>query len=108
MRVQRIKTSFHTLGFVLAVALSMGGCSGSATNAAKLLNVEVGMTQKEVLAIMGQPPRTEIVGSTEFLIYPTDGNIIPIAIVDGRVTGIGRNLYDTVVRSKAQSDLKGK
>ena len=70
------------------------------------------MAQKEVLAIMGEPHRRETYGSTEFLVYPSnDGDktalldYVPIAIVAGRVTGLGRNLYNTVVRSKTQTDL---
>jgi hypothetical protein len=98
---------------VIALLSVIAGCSekGSVTAAAKVLSVEVGMTQNEVLAIMGPPQRRETRGGTEFLIYPSGGaseaaalNFVPIAIVDGRVTGIGRNLYDAVVRAKAQTD----
>jgi hypothetical protein len=63
------------------------------------------MTRDEVLQIMGPPQRQEIYGSTEFLIYSTDGrstaallDFTPIAIVDGRVTGTGRSLYEAVVQ----------
>ena len=70
------------------------------------------MTESRVLAIMGQPQRRESHGATEFLIYATENdnkaaliNFIPIAMVDKRVTGIGRHVYDHVVRSKAQFDL---
>ena len=47
---------------------------------------------------------------TEFLIYAADDHsildFIPIAIVGGRVTGIGRHVYDHVVRAKVQADLR--
>jgi hypothetical protein len=71
---------------------------------------KVGMSQNQVVAILGEPQRRETYEGTEFLIYPTDSgggalNFMPIAIVGERVTGIGRNVYDNVVRSKAQSDL---
>jgi hypothetical protein len=77
---------------------------------AKLMNVEVGMTQTQVLSILGEPQRREPYGGTEFLIYPLSASggaqdFMPIAIVDGRVTGIGRNIYDNVVRSKSQADV---
>ena len=90
------------------------GCSGHGNimKSTELAKVEIGMDQKEVLAIMGEPQRRERYGSTEFLIYPGDDgdktallDYMPIAIVDGRVTGLGRNLYNTVVRSKTQADL---
>jgi hypothetical protein len=46
----------------------------------------------------------EAYGPTEFLFYTSGyGTSIPIAIVDGKVTSIGRAAYEIVVRSKAQS-----
>jgi hypothetical protein len=116
MGAPRAKTGFHTLSTALAVgiALLVSGCSGNAGNQAAegLMNVEVGMAESQVLAIMGPPQRRESHGGTEFLIYATDNgntaallNFLPIAMVDGRVTGIGRHVYDHVVRAKAQSEL---
>jgi hypothetical protein len=88
------------------------GCAETGSNdpVTRLTDVEVGMSQTQVVSILGEPQRRETYGGTEFLIYPTgsDGsasNFVPIAIVGGRVTGIGRNVYDNVVRSKGQSDL---
>jgi hypothetical protein len=88
--------------------------NSSSSNAATLqLNVELGMSQSQVLAIMGEPQRRETHGGTEFLLYATEEgdktallHFIPIAIVDGRVTGLGRHVYDHVVQSKAKSDLE--
>jgi hypothetical protein len=67
------------------------------------------MTRDEVLQIMGPPQRQEIYGATEFLIYSTDGrsttallDFTPIAIVDGRVTGKGRSLYEAVVQANSK------
>jgi hypothetical protein len=64
------------------------------------------MTRQEVLAAMGPPQRQEIYGTTEFLIYSADtsaenaqANFIPVAIVDGRVTGTGRAFYDAIVQA---------
>jgi hypothetical protein len=116
-RSRRIKTGFQTLGAMLAVtvALLASGCSGNRSTdvGAGLMNVEIGMTESQVLATMGQPQRRESHGATEFLIYATENdnktaliNFIPIAMVDKRVTGIGRHVYDHVVRSKAQFDLR--
>ena len=110
----RIVRSLYILVFIALMA-TIAGCAenGSVTASAKVMNVEVGMSQNQVLAIMGPPQRREIHGGTEFLIYPAGGasedavaNFVPIAIVDGRVTGIGRNLYDTVVHAKAQVDQR--
>ena len=64
MRAQRITKGFEKLGTILAViaALLVSGCSEKSTSgdaAASQLNVEVGMSQNQVLAIMGQPQRRE-------------------------------------------------
>jgi outer membrane protein assembly factor BamE (lipoprotein component of BamABCDE complex) len=92
---------------VLWIALlHLPGCA-TETSGAKVdvSNVEVGMTQSQVLSILGQPLMHEAYGPTEFLFYPSStGSNVPIAIVDGKVTSIGRAAYDIVVRSKAQSD----
>jgi hypothetical protein len=95
---------------MILVITVLPGCSGGETNVnAKPMSVEIGMSRGQVVSIAGEPARKETYGGTEFLIYligtgPLD--ILPVAIVDGRVTGIGRNLYDNVVRSKAKSDLE--
>lgn len=87
-----------------------GACADpSAEWMTNLSNVKVDMTREEVIAIMGPPQRHELHGSTEFLIYATDGksttallDFTPVAIVDGRVTGIGRGLYEAVVRARTK------
>jgi hypothetical protein len=63
---------------------------------------------------MGPPQRQETYGATEFLIYSTDGtsntallNFTPVAIVDGRVTGTGRVLYDAVVEAHRSAAPNG-
>jgi hypothetical protein len=96
----------------LLLMIQETGCSENSSNnaGARLMEVEVGMNQSQVVSILGEPQRRETYGGTEFLIYPTGSeasaqNFMPIAIVGGRVTGIGRNIYDNVVRSKAQGDL---
>lgn len=111
VRVQIVRGLRILVFFALIVTIAGCAENGSVTASAKVVNVEVGMTQKQVLDIMGPPQRREIHGGTEFLIYPAGGasegavaNFVPIAIVDGRVTGIGRSLYDTVVHAKAQVD----
>lgn len=88
------------------VLLQLAGCaaeSGGATRA-DVGNVEVGMTQNQVFSILGQPQMREAYGPTEFLFYTSSyGASIPIAIVEGKVTSIGRAAYEIVVRSKMQA-----
>jgi outer membrane protein assembly factor BamE (lipoprotein component of BamABCDE complex) len=86
--------------------LQLASCAGESSGAkVDVSDVEVGMTQSQVLSILGQPLMHEAYGPTEFLFYPSStGSNVPIAIVDGKVTSIGRAAYDIVVRSKAQSN----
>jgi hypothetical protein len=55
MPAQRVKTGFQALG-ALAVTLTLllSGCSGSSNSNARagLMDVEVGMSESQVLAIM--------------------------------------------------------
>ena len=97
-------------GSAVVILGLMAGCAENSTAdvSSKLMSVEIGMSRSQVLATVGEPQRKENYGATEFLIYSTGSSsfdVLPIAIVDGRVTGIGRNLYDNVVRSKMKSDL---
>ena len=88
------------------VLLQLAGCAAESSGAtrADVSNVEVGMTQNQVFSILGQPQMREAYGPTEFLFYTSSyGTSVPIAIVDGKVTSVGRAAYDIVVRSKAQS-----
>ena len=59
-----------------------------------------------MIAIMGTPHNREADGRAEFLAYRTetygdgDWSYTPVVLVDGRVTGWGRNFYDNVRRSE--------
>jgi len=90
----------------LVAFLAVAGCAGakSGPTTANISKIEVGMTESQVVSIVGQPRTRETYGGTSFLIYADDaGTSIPIALVDGRVTSIGRAAYDIVVRSQAQT-----
>jgi hypothetical protein len=95
-------------GITLAFVLFVGGCgiiiaSGNQSNINTKL--QVGMARQEVIAIMGNPAKREAYGKTEFLMYRTNFNEIddiaytPIAIVDGKVAGWGRNYYDNALKA---------
>ena len=102
----------------VAMAWTLTGCQPfidgwqSATNNHDIMKLQVGMKRDEVVALMGQPQKREAYGQTEFLIYRTDyrgasdnANFTPVAIIDGRVAGWGRNYYDNTVRSKVDADI---
>jgi hypothetical protein len=97
---------FDMRSTVVGITLLLAGCAaagGTPDASANISRVEIGMTQEQVLSIMGQPQSRETYGGTEFLIYGVGGNGMPVAIVGGRVTGIGRNVYN-LVRSASQPD----
>jgi outer membrane protein assembly factor BamE (lipoprotein component of BamABCDE complex) len=96
------------------------GCTDPAANPVANLTqinpgqIHPGMTRQEVLAALGPPQRQEIYGTTEFLIYSTDGNtdsaqsnFLPVAIVDGRVTGTGRAFYEAIVQASNRGGQGG-
>ena len=90
----------------LLAFVAIAGCAGanSSSTTASISNIEVGMTESQVLSIMGQPQKRETYGGTTFLIYGNDpGPSVPIGIVGGRVTSIGRAAYDIVVRSQTET-----
>jgi hypothetical protein len=98
--------------FILfAVALATTGCGvlnaiQARSNNANLMKLEVGMSRNQVLQLMGQPDKREAYGNSEFLIYRTPSDFFtPIAIVDGKVVGWGRNYYDNAIRSKIEADV---
>jgi hypothetical protein len=94
------------LVLVLVTLLAVAGCAGKngSSTTANIASIDVGMTETQVLSLVGQPRMRETYGSTSFWIYADDaGASVPIAIVDGRVTSIGRAAYDIVVRSQMQS-----
>jgi len=94
------------LALALVASLMVAACGGanSGPSTASINNIEVGMTESQVLSIMGQPRKRETYGGTTFLIYGDEaGPSVPIGIVGGRVTSIGRGAYDIVVRSQTQT-----
>jgi len=105
-----MSTRALTLLFGLLLSVIQGGCANTANmQVARLDSMRPGMTREEVLEILGLPQRQETYGSTEFWIYSSDGtsttallDFTPIAIVDGRVTGTGRKLYEAVVEAHSR------
>src|SRR5262249_10194036 len=95
---------FHLRNAIVWVTLLQLAACAMTNSSTNIGDVEVGMSQDQVLTIMGQPSMRESYGGTEFLIYTSaTGSSIPIGIVSGKVTSIGRAAYDIVVRSTAQS-----
>ena len=100
-----IRRSLLVTAVLMALAVaSTQGQQPTFSSRADVVTVEVGMTQNQVFSILGQPQMREAYGPTEFLFYTSSyGASIPIAVVDGKVTSIGRAAYEIVVRSKMQT-----
>ena len=94
----------------LVVLLQLSGCASSNATTVRgdVSEVAVGMTRSQVISILGQPQMLETYGPTEFLIYRSSyGENVPIAVVEGKVSSIGRGAYEIVVKSKAVAARTG-
>jgi hypothetical protein len=84
-------------------------------NNASMANLSIGMTKVEVIGIMGPAGKTEGYstksgGFMEFLFYRSavqhidevgpigDSHWTPVCLIDGKVTGWGRNFYDDTIK----------
>lgn len=112
----------RALGGALAaiVILCGGGCGIARTmsisqSRANLAKLEIGMTKDQVIAVMGEPRSREAYPNVEFLMYQTeledvyqrtDERITPVAFVNGRVVGWGRNYYEEKAKtSRIEGDV---
>jgi hypothetical protein len=98
---------------VIVAAFLVAGCAQmqSSVNAFNTIRLQVGMTHDEVIATMGKPQIREAYGKTEFLIYRTDllvnpetVDFTPVVLVNGKVTGWGRKIYDEARRKRIGSN----
>jgi hypothetical protein len=108
----------QSVGSIIAIvaAFLIGGCAQlkSGVNAINTIMLQVGMTRDEVVATMGKPQIREAYGRTEILIYRTDlligpqtVDFTPVVLVNGKVTGWGREIYDETRRKRASANAGG-
>jgi hypothetical protein len=109
--------SLFLVAFGLLIAGTFQACASqmhfAQTNALSNGKIKIGMSRGEVIAYLGSPQKTETVGSTEFLSYTPIWYVLPvfvssqnpIAIRDGKVVGMGKSHYDSVVQ--ATGSVKG-
>lgn len=67
----------------------------------------VGMTEAQVVELLGQPPKRERWGNTQFLLFETNymsfsssGRYTPVALVDGKVVSWDQAYYEKTVRAR--------
>ena len=115
---------------LLTVMIFLTACAGSviqtrgeaSKNRDNMLELNIGQTKDQVLAIMGKPYKTEMYISegkpTEFWLYLTEGkasgkalsdsNFTPFAFENGTLKGWGRNYYDKTLRVKKDITIEQK
>jgi hypothetical protein len=105
---------YWPIGTIVVAVSVLAGCAQlqSGVNAFNTMRLQVGMTRDDVIATMGKPQIREAYGRTEFLIYRTDlpvstgqADFTPVALVSGKVTGWGRDLYDETRRERADANI---
>ncbi len=105
------------VGVLLAAIL--GGCAEASRQLESMEQksatekLEVGMSRDRLVSLMGTPARRENYGSMQFYIYETNylalsesGQFTPVAVVDGKVAGWGRDYYDAAVEAQSRWDSK--
>jgi Protein of unknown function (DUF3192) len=101
---------------ILAAAI-LSGCwqVQSGVNAFNTIRLHEGMTRDDVIATMGKPQIRETYGKTEFLIYRTDfpigterADFTPVGLVNGKVTGWGRQYYAETRLKRVEANAKSK
>lgn len=126
-----MKSKFLISFTIPIIVISMLGCAGSPIrtgweaekNRSNLLKLKIGMSRDQVLALMGNPYKTEsyqVEGKAlEFWLYLTEGkniydrtlgdsNFTPIAFEDNILTGWGRNYYDNALHIKQDIKIEKK
>ena len=117
----------HRSVLLICLCLLVSGCgtvnhfSAQATRS-RMNNLGLGMTKDEVLRILGEPYKKEAYEGVEYWLYYTqsygdfvyglehksDLNFTPVAFIDGKVDGWGRNYYEKQrERIEAEITIKG-
>lgn len=104
---------------IVSLSLALSGCVTnimdkieSDKTSKNLMLLQVGMSQSQVIALMGMPYRREVYGNKEFLIYETDSyasnklRFTPVYLEDGKVVGWGSKYYDDPNIQKIEADIR--
>ena len=108
------------LGVVAAllICVQTHGCSSTSDaymsptrSRAMATHIITGMPREDVIVLLGQPVKQQVVGKTELLTYQPDWSLMdasaynPIAIQDGKVVGRGLT-YATKVELESRNGKK--
>jgi hypothetical protein len=94
------------LAFVLATACQSPQILSTQQSGALISKTKLGMSRDEVVGQLGPPHKRETYEATEFLFYNTNWAMAdaaaqqsPVAIVEGKVVGLGTSFYKAFVKS---------
>ena len=103
----------HRGAVTVALCLALAGCAEAMQQVESMSRSEdskrlaVGMTEAQVVALLGQPPKRERWGSTQFLMFETNylsfnssGRYTPVALVEGKVVSWDQAYYERIVRAR--------
>jgi outer membrane protein assembly factor BamE (lipoprotein component of BamABCDE complex) len=104
--------SLPTCALLISLAQALAACESArlltSDQTQSLLSgpIRVGMSREDVVGLLGPPHRQERHGVAEFLFYDTVWQAsdraaarMPIALIDGKVVGLGKAHYDRIVEA---------
>lgn len=78
---------------IIAAVVAMGACAAPVTVRRDLTQVREGMTEPEVLALLGEPDRRQADGDTTMLLWAEDGGV---TLTHGRVSLVMSNAVGVI------------
>lgn len=112
---------------IAVLAMLVSGCgvakyAVTSNTRSRLNELQIGMTTEQVKSIMGNPYKREAYQGVEYWLYQTemhcdpiyglearktDEDLTPVAFINGKVDGWGRNYYEER-KQKIQADINVK
>jgi hypothetical protein len=96
-----MRQDWLVVGAAFLISVLTHGCSTNdaymspARSRAMTTHIRAGMPREDVIVLLGQPVKQQVIGKTELLTYQPDWSLMnasvynPIAIQDGKVVGPG-------------------
>ena len=102
-----LRPAVALLVFVFAAACQNADILSTQQGGALVHKTKLGMSVDDVVRDLGQPHKRETYEATEFLFYNTNWTLAdaaaqrsPIAVVHGKVVGLGKSYYDTFIKAR--------
>ena len=98
---------YFLIPLVLITFLSGCGVYKARQNTSALMQLSVGDSKEKLISLMGEPKSREVYGNKEYWIYKTNISSdtlemhTPILIMDGKVSGWGKNYWKDIRQQSA-------